>query len=125
MKTKPHTQFKSAIKKSFVTSLFMTSLLTYSSAGLADAPTARTAGEFSPIISIQGMVVQAGAAIGGDAELETSIGTMHGNTSAGKFTPIISIGSGVLATSVLNAGIAVGGDACAKVAIGSLGASTC
>ena len=92
---------------------------------LAAAPKANITGAFAPDVTLDGMIVQAGAAIGGNAELETSIGTVHGDSTGADFSPKISVGSGILGVSIVNAGLAVGGDICAKVSIGSVGASTC
>ena len=110
---------------SILRSLLVTASIFASSAVFAQAPEPQVTGTFSPEITIEGNVLNAGAAIGGDAELEVSIGTLHGNARVNDFTPKISIGDGVLQTSVVNAGLTVGGDLCAKISIGTLGASTC
>ncbi len=104
---------------------FISLLLGYYVIGMAQAPEPEVTGTFAPEIQIEGNVINAGMSIGGDAELEVSIGTLHGNAKVNDFKPVISIGDGALQSSIVNAGMAVGGDLCAKVSIGTMGAGTC
>lgn len=108
--------------------------LSLASFAMAEAPTTTTStnvgGDINVNVVTDGMVVNAGAAIGGHADLEASVGSTHGDTTVGGSLNIdVQVGQlGVfgLGASVLNAGITTGGgDLCAKTAIGSIGASSC
>ena len=99
----------------------------------AEAPTADV-GEFNSNVEY-GIIFNGGMAIGGDAALELSVGTVHGNSSVDTFNANVSQGDGMslslggfngeMKGVIFNGGLVIGGDMCAKTAVASVGASTC
>ena len=99
----------------------------------AEAPSADV-GTFDSNVEY-GVIFNGGLAIGGDAALELSVGTVHGDSSADSFNASVTQASGIglglggasaeLGGIIFNGGLVVGGDMCAKTAVASLGASTC
>ena len=116
------------MKRVIIQSLMLSSLLSVPiSISWGAAPTAGI-GTFGNGVTVEGLVLQAGASVGGNTQLETSIGTLHGDSQAdagASFSPTVAVKSGILGVSLVNAGAAVAGDLCAKVSVASLGASTC
>jgi len=97
---------------------------------LAEAPVALIGGSVENQILIRGMIVNAGAAIGGmeggNADLEVSVGTVHGNSEInGDVNNNISILGALGSIAIVNTGISWQGKLCAKTYVGSIGASTC
>lgn len=97
---------------------------------LAEAPAATVGGDVNNNIELRGAVINAGASIGGNKggglEMETSIGTIHGNSTVGGDVNNNILVYGLLGgVSVVNAAVTWQGNLCSKVAIGSIGASTC
>jgi hypothetical protein len=97
---------------------------------LAEAPVALIGGSVENQILIRGMIVNAGAAIGGmeggNADLEVSVGTVHGNSEInGDVNNNISILGALGSIAIVNTGISWQGKLCAKTSVGSIGASTC
>ena len=90
----------------------------------AEAPNTSIGGDIDINIDT-GVVLNAGISVGGDAELETSIGSTHGNTDIGGDLNLDVSMRDLFGVSVVNAGASIGGSLCAKTAIGSVGASTC
>lgn len=96
----------------------------------AEAPVAKIGGTVDNQILIRGMLVNAGAAIGGmeggNADLEVSVGTVHGNSEInGDLNNNISILGALGSIAIVNAGMSWQGKLCAKTSVGSIGASTC
>lgn len=99
----------------------------------AEAPSADV-GSFESNVEY-GILFNGGMAIGGDAALELSVGTVHGNSSVDDFTANVTQGGGAglalgnfntqLTGVIFNGGLVIGGDMCAKTAVASVGASTC
>jgi len=100
---------------------------------VAEAPQANV-GAFNSNVEY-GIIFNGGMAIGGDAALELSVGTVHGDSTVDTFTANVTQGDGLSASLggfageakgvIFNGGLVVGGDMCAKTAIASVGASTC
>ena len=100
---------------------------------VAEAPAADV-GTFNSNVEY-GVIFNGGMAIGGDAALELSVGSVHGDSSVDAFTANVTQGDGVslslggfnteLTGVIFNGGLVIGGDLCAKTAIASVGASTC
>ncbi len=96
----------------------------------ASAPIGSVSGDVNNNIELRGGVVNAGSAIGGfqggGLEMETSIGTVHGEYKVGGDVNNNILLYGLLGgISVVNAAVTWQGNLCSKVAIGSVGASTC
>lgn len=97
---------------------------------LAEAPVARIGGAINNEILIRGMILNAGAAIGGmeggNADLEVSVGTVHGNSEVnGDVNNNIQILGALGSIAIVNTGMSWQGKLCAKTSVGSIGASTC
>ena len=100
---------------------------------VAEAPQANV-GTFNSNVEY-GVIFNGGMAIGGDAALELSVGTVHGDSTVDAFTANVTQGDGLSLTLggfntqvtgvIFNGGLVIGGDLCAKTAIASVGASTC
>ena len=100
---------------------------------VAEAPQANV-GTFNSNVEY-GVIFNGGMAIGGDAALELSVGSVHGDSTVDSFTANVTQGDGVsltlggfnteLSGVIFNGGLVIGGDLCAKTAIASVGASTC
>lgn len=100
---------------------------------VAEAPQADV-GTFNSNVEY-GIIFNGGMAIGGDAALELSLGTVHGDSSVDSFTANINQGDGLslglgsfnadMTGVIINTGLVIGGDMCAKTAVASVGASTC
>ena len=113
--------------------LGMVGLALVASQGFAEAPTADV-GTFESNVEY-GVLFNGGMAIGGDAALELSVGSVHGDSSVDSFTANVTQGDGLSLTLggfntsvsgvLFNGGLVIGGDLCAKTAVASVGASTC
>jgi hypothetical protein len=105
------------------------SLAFFSASLYAEAPSSDGLGDVKNNIELRGAVINAGASIGGfkggGLEMETSIGTIHGDSTATNVTNNILVYGLLGGISVVNAAVTWQGNLCSKVAIGSLGASTC
>jgi len=99
----------------------------------AEAPTADV-GAFNSNVEY-GVLFNGGLAIGGDAALELSVGTVHGDSTVDTFDANVTQGDGLSLSLggfqtgasgvIFNGGMVIGGDMCAKTAVASVGASTC
>lgn len=100
---------------------------------MAEAPAADV-GTFNSNVEY-GIIFNGGLAIGGDAALELSVGSVHGDSTVDSFTANVTQGDGISASLggfntnltgvIFNGGLVIGGDLCAKTAVASVGASTC
>lgn len=110
--------------------LGISSLMLNASIAFAEAPVAQIGGAINNEILIRGMIVNAGAAIGGmeggNADLEVSVGTVHGNSEVnGDVNNNIQILGALGSIAIVNTGMSWQGKLCAKTSVGSIGASTC
>lgn len=119
---------KTAVKTALLVGLGLASGLSMAEAPQADVGTFDSNVEY-------GIIFNGGMAIGGDAALELSVGTVHGNSEVDSFTANVTQAGGLNATLggaglgltgvIFNGGLVIGGDICAKTAVASVGASTC
>ena len=117
------------VKSALGAAVAAASVFVASTSAMAAAPETRINGTNTQTLELQGLLGGAGISINGDAEIESSVASVHqGSIIDGANVQSVEwTGGRVLGIDVLGGTIvgAINGDACGKLSVGSVGSSTC